>query len=204
MRAHRFRRGRPQDAASTESILRHALAVLAKDGYHAMSLDEVVYRARSSKPTLYRRWPSKALLVADAVEHALERTPARATDARGVLRELIRMLTATPLGGAIRALVGAAATEPRLRRYLEALEASRRRLLRDAVKRQHPKWKPAAIDLEVDRLLGAVYFRYLVRGMPLRPSLAAALTGRAGPRRKPVRADAVRRRRRGRRAARAR
>jgi AcrR family transcriptional regulator len=49
------------------AILDVALDVLRESGYDKLTIDTVAARARASKATLYRRWPTKAALVADAV-----------------------------------------------------------------------------------------------------------------------------------------
>jgi AcrR family transcriptional regulator len=53
-------------AARERALLEVALVLLAEVGYDRLSLDEVARRAHASKATLYRRWPSKADLVAAA------------------------------------------------------------------------------------------------------------------------------------------
>jgi AcrR family transcriptional regulator len=50
-----------------QEILRAAYELLGEVGYEALRLDAVAARARASKATLYRHWPGKAQLVADAV-----------------------------------------------------------------------------------------------------------------------------------------
>jgi AcrR family transcriptional regulator len=50
-----------------QEILRATYDLLAEVGYEALRLDAVATRARASKATLYRHWPGKAQLVADAV-----------------------------------------------------------------------------------------------------------------------------------------
>jgi AcrR family transcriptional regulator len=64
---HAPRPGRRRDHARDPEILRAALEVLAETGYDGMTIDMVAARARAGKATLYRRWPSKAELVIDAV-----------------------------------------------------------------------------------------------------------------------------------------
>lgn len=44
-----------------------ALDLVARKGYDAVSMDEIAAEAAASKSTIYRRWPSKAELVVDAV-----------------------------------------------------------------------------------------------------------------------------------------
>jgi AcrR family transcriptional regulator len=59
--------GRRRDHTRDPEILEAALDVLAEVGYDGMTIDMVAARAKAGKATLYRRWPSKAELVIDAV-----------------------------------------------------------------------------------------------------------------------------------------
>ncbi|MFC8801300.1 TetR/AcrR family transcriptional regulator [Promicromonospora sp. NPDC057138] len=61
------RLGRKRDHTRDPEILEVALDVLAETGYDGMTVDMVATRAKAGKATLYRRWPSKADLVLDAV-----------------------------------------------------------------------------------------------------------------------------------------
>ncbi|SHN75175.1 TetR/AcrR family transcriptional regulator [Cryptosporangium aurantiacum] len=59
--------GRKRDHTRDPEILDAALDVLAETGYEGMTIDQVAARAKAGKATLYRRWPSKAELVIDAI-----------------------------------------------------------------------------------------------------------------------------------------
>ena len=59
--------GRPLDPSRHAAILKAALEGLAERGYDLLTMDEIAARAHAGKGALYRRWPSKAALVADAV-----------------------------------------------------------------------------------------------------------------------------------------
>src|ERR671916_417754 len=61
------RLGRKRDHSRDPEILEAALDVLPEVGYEGMTVDMVATRAKAGKATLYRRWPSKADLVIDAV-----------------------------------------------------------------------------------------------------------------------------------------
>ncbi|MEO8527881.1 MAG: TetR/AcrR family transcriptional regulator [Pseudolysinimonas sp.] len=61
------RPGRKRDLTRDPEILAATLEVLAEEGYDGMTVDMVAARAKAGKATLYRRWPSKAELVIDAV-----------------------------------------------------------------------------------------------------------------------------------------
>ncbi|CAN5462037.1 TetR/AcrR family transcriptional regulator [soil metagenome] len=52
-------------------LLDIALAVLRDNGFDRFTVDEVAARARASKTTLYRRWPSKSELVVAAFAHGM-------------------------------------------------------------------------------------------------------------------------------------
>jgi AcrR family transcriptional regulator len=50
-----------------QAILRATYELLSEAGYQGLRVDAVAARAKSSKATLYRHWPTKAGLVADAI-----------------------------------------------------------------------------------------------------------------------------------------
>jgi AcrR family transcriptional regulator len=68
-------RGRPRDAGRDVAILEATLLVLTEVGYDQLTIDAVAGRAGVGKPTVYRRYPGKAALVAAAVEHRVPATP---------------------------------------------------------------------------------------------------------------------------------
>jgi AcrR family transcriptional regulator len=57
------------DRSLDRAILDAVLAGLADRGYDQMSMDDVASRAGVGKAAIYRRWPSKAAVVADAIAH---------------------------------------------------------------------------------------------------------------------------------------
>lgn len=65
--AEPVRLGRKRDHTRDPEILAAALEVLAESGYEGMTVDMVARRAKAGKATVYRRWPSKAELVLEAV-----------------------------------------------------------------------------------------------------------------------------------------
>ncbi|WP_432987818.1 TetR/AcrR family transcriptional regulator [Dactylosporangium sp. CA-233914] len=52
-----------------EAICEAVFELLGEVGYDRMSMDAVAARARASKATIYRGWPSKPELVMEAIEH---------------------------------------------------------------------------------------------------------------------------------------
>ena len=55
------------DGERQQAILRAAYELLGEAGYQGLRVDAVAARARASKATLYRHWPTKAGLVVDAI-----------------------------------------------------------------------------------------------------------------------------------------
>lgn len=62
----RSRGGRPLDSTRDDAIMQAAIELVAEIGYDRLTIDAVAARARAGKATVYRRWPSKAELVAEA------------------------------------------------------------------------------------------------------------------------------------------
>lgn len=65
-------RGRPRDPRTEQAITEAARRLLARDGYDQVSIEAIAREADVSRPTVYRRWPSKTHLVFDAVFDAAE------------------------------------------------------------------------------------------------------------------------------------
>ncbi len=66
------RRGPERRTAVFDSVF----ALLAEVGYDRMTMDAVAARAHVSKATIYRTWPDKPDLVAEALAHHFQDTPA--------------------------------------------------------------------------------------------------------------------------------
>jgi AcrR family transcriptional regulator len=86
--------GRPRDATRDGVILDAALEELTSSGYQGMTVDAVAARAKSSKATVYRRWPSKGSLAIAAIQ-SLSISPPQAADPpnTGTLREDLVQVT---------------------------------------------------------------------------------------------------------------
>ena len=65
---HKPCRGRPVDPHKADQILEVAMAVFMQEGYHYTNMDIIAQRAKVSKLTLYRRFPTKQKLFAAVVE----------------------------------------------------------------------------------------------------------------------------------------
>src|ERR1700761_4356275 len=112
--------GRPRDAQLHRAILAATRELLATSSYAELSMERVAARARVGKKTLYRRWSSKAPLVAEAVLDAyggsgsfpVAETGDVRADLQAWLDEHAEFLAAPPNAALVRALVAAAAARP--------------------------------------------------------------------------------------------
>lgn len=111
--------GRPRDARIDSAVLDAATALLAEVGYADLTVAAIADRAGTSRPAVYRRWPSKAHLVHEAAFRDADATPAAHTgvledDVRTLVRRTADLLT-TPLARlAVPGLIAEAAADPSL------------------------------------------------------------------------------------------
>lgn len=89
-------RGRLDRSLDT-AILDATLAGLAEAGYDRLSMDDVASRAGVGKAAIYRRWPSKAVVVADAIAHWRRRLgPVEAPNTGSLRGDIDALVAATP------------------------------------------------------------------------------------------------------------
>lgn len=112
-------RGRPRSSAADQAILAATMRVLATDGYQALTIEAVAAAAGVGRPTVYRRYRSKAELVGDALL-ALDAGPDRELPAltRDALLEMLHRTAASlAMPGSLTvlgSLLGEAGRDPTL------------------------------------------------------------------------------------------
>lgn len=128
----------PRSVQVIEDVRAATLAELSRTGFANLTIDAVARTAGVSRPTIYRRWPSKAALLQAVVEPLLERydvdpdTGSVSGDLLALM-VLIRDNTARPEG---RAIITAAATgAAELRELVRAANARTLAPLRRALER---------------------------------------------------------------------
>jgi AcrR family transcriptional regulator len=111
--------GRPRDPRIDDAVLRATVDLLGETGYPGLSVSSIAERAGTSKPAIYRRWPSKAHLVHEAVfpigaATTIPDTGSLPEDLREMVRRAMAFLTTPAARAAVPGLVGEMAADPTL------------------------------------------------------------------------------------------
>ncbi len=170
--------GRPRSEEARVAILRTTLKVLGKTGFSDLTIEEVAERAGVGKATVYRWWPDKAALIADAFASGTVRrlhfpdTGSVNTDMSQQMRQLIKVFR-SPTGRIVSAILAAgqsdggiiAAFRERflMPRRLEAYATLDRGIARGELHKNIDR------DLLLDSLYGPIYMRFLIQHEQLTP-----------------------------------
>ena len=168
--------GRPRNAAHDESIVLAVRELLHKGGYGALTIDGVAARAGVGRPTVYRRWPSKAALVIGALSDLAPTQPHPDTGSlRGdllAIRQRQTELLDSPEGR--RVLPGLAAdvaeNDQLHRVFQEQYVEPWRAAVEEAVGRAAERGEIAAradARMVADVLTGPLFYRVLFAGEPV-------------------------------------
>lgn len=165
--------GRPRDKRIDSAVLRAAVELLAETGYAELSVDTIARRAGTSKPAIYRRWPSKAHLVHEAVfpisdATALPDTGSLAADVREMVRRTAAVLTTPAARAALPGLVGEMAADltlhsALLERFGGILSRGLSERLDAAVERGEARPDITAAEV-VEAVAGTTFLALLTRG----------------------------------------
>jgi len=179
--------GRPRSEESRQSILRSTLKLLKQQGgFPDLSIEAIAADANVGKTTVYRWWPTKAALVADAFSASADEelrfpnTGSVHSDMSLQMRRLIRIFRSRR-GKVVAALLAGGQSDP------ELIEAFRDRFLWPRRKQAYQTLQrgidrgelPADCDLDLvlDSLYGPIYMRFLIRHDKLDETLADQICG---------------------------
>jgi AcrR family transcriptional regulator len=124
-----------------EAICAAVFQLLGEVGYDRMTMDAIATRARASKATLYRTWPDKPGLVAEALTWRFGATP-DAPDTgslRGDLMALVSFacqISNSPDGEVMTGVMTAAARNPTLARTLYECTFESKQVLHETIVRR--------------------------------------------------------------------
>jgi AcrR family transcriptional regulator len=163
--------------SSHRAIIAATQELLVEVGYRQLTIEGVAARAGVGKQTIYRWWPSRAALALEAYlagSDALQPPPDSGV-AREDVRQLLAWLVAVlaePIGGRVVAgLIADLQHDPELaERFHRDVVPARRRAMLEALARGRERGElrvDADLELAVDALHGAVFYRLLLSGEPL-------------------------------------
>jgi AcrR family transcriptional regulator len=168
--------GRPRDPRIDSAVLRATVELLGETGYAGLSVDAIARRGGTSKPAIYRRWPSKAHLVHEAVfpisdATELPDTGSLAGDVHEMMRRTLAVLTTPAARAALPGLVGEMASDltlhaALLERFGDVLSRGLTERLADAVARGEVRAEVTAADL-AEAIAGISLLALLTRGPAL-------------------------------------
>ena len=179
-------RGRPRSeaAASHAAIMDAVSALLEETSARDLTMEAVAKRAKVGKPTLYKWWPSKSALILAMFHERMARrselvVPGTAEEnirrkVRGIIQEFNG-----PFGRVLADLIAEGQSEPALLQELfeQHMLARRQAIIADVERGKAAGEFTADTNPEVviDAIIGALYYRLLLRFALLTESYGDAL-----------------------------
>jgi AcrR family transcriptional regulator len=181
---HKRAPGRPRSEQARSSILRSTLKLLGQKGFSELTIESVAAHAGVGKATVYRWWPDKAALIADAF--ACSTTPklhfpdtgSLLTDMSQQMCQLVEVFRSRR-GRIVSALLGAGQSDPSLiaafrERFLMPRRQEAYATLRRAIGRGELR-RNVDMDLLLDSLYGPIYMRFLIQHDSLNSNFVESL-----------------------------
>ncbi len=180
-------------------ILQAVLEELSEVGYGALTIESAARRAGVGKATIYRHWPDKIALIADAFKRLQQqRDPELATGSpreklERALRHVADVVADSPFSACLPALIEGAERDPAVRKFHHRFQAEAREPTIELIAGGIAAGDvPPRIDPEIAAfaLLGAIFFCRLMTNTPFPeervPDLIETVLGgreeeRAGP-----------------------
>jgi AcrR family transcriptional regulator len=179
MSADRTEQIDPRVERSRIVILGAAVEELAELGYGRVTIESIAARAGVGKSTIYRHWPDKLELIADAFETFHEQMVPDLGDlpvhdcVALLLRHVAEVLVDSTFSRCIPALIEGADRDQRVREFHHRFSAERRQALTDLIARGIEQGEiSAAVDPELaaTALLGPIFYRRLMTSQPFNPA----------------------------------
>ncbi len=169
-------RGRPRSPETRAKILKAAYEMLNEVGFMDLTIEGVAARSGVGKPTIYRRWKTKAALAMDAFleavnpELAFPDTGTAKEDFREQMQKIVRLMN-SPRGEVLASVIGCGqADEELIAAFRENWLIPRRKdaiaIFQRGVERAELR---ADVDAQVaiDALYSPLFYRLLLKHQPL-------------------------------------
>lgn len=176
--------GRPRSETAHQSILRSTLKLLGEKGFPDLTIESVAAHAGVGKATVYRWWPNKAALIADAFANSttpqlrFPDTGSVRTDMNQQMRQVIKIFC-SPRGRILSAILAAGQSDRGLiqafrERFMRPRRQEAYATLRRGIRRGELR-RDVDLDLLLDSLYGPIYMRFFIRHDSLTPRFVDGL-----------------------------
>ena len=169
-------RGRPRSPETREKILKAAYEMLNEVGFIDLTIEGVAAKAGVGKPTIYRRWKSKAKLAMDAFLEAV--TPEIVFPDTGVVKEDFReqmqkvvKLMNSPRGEVLANVIGCGQADEELiaafrDNWLIPRREDAKKIFQRGVERGELR-EDIDKEIAIDALYSPLFYRLLLKHQPL-------------------------------------
>jgi AcrR family transcriptional regulator len=176
--------GRPRSEKARQAILQTTLKLLSENGFADFTIEGVAERAEVGKATVYRWWPDKGALIADAFASSITSrlhfpdTGSVYTDMSRQMRQLIKVFRSRR-GRIVSAILAAGQSDKHLiaafrDRFLWPRRREAYATLERGIRRGELR-KNVDLDLVLDSLYGPIYMRFLIQHDRLTPDFVNRL-----------------------------
>ncbi|RXT47796.1 TetR family transcriptional regulator [Bradyrhizobium betae] len=176
--------GRPRSEASRRAVLEATISLLNTTTVRDLTIEAIAHEAGVGKTTIYRWWPGKTAVAVEAfIEVMLPNVPVPHTSSAGDdisshLLLLVRRYNGK-LGRIVAQLLAEGQSEPEmLADFRQRFFAGRRVAIREVIERGIRNGEfDSKLDVEIalDTLYGAIYFRLILGHLPLDQEFGKAL-----------------------------
>jgi AcrR family transcriptional regulator len=177
--------GRPRSAASRLAVLEATISLLESTTVRDLTIEAIAHKAGVGKTTIYRWWPSKTAVAVEAfIDVMLPKMPVQHTKSAGEdisnhLSLLVRRYNGK-LGRIVAQLLAEGQSEPEmLADFRQRFFAGRRVAIREVIERGIKSGefdRKLDVEIALDTLYGAIYFRLILGHLPLDQEFAKVLT----------------------------
>ena len=169
-------RGRPRCEEAHKKILKAAYELLEEVGFMALTIEGVAARAEVGKPTIYRRWKTKAQLAMDAFlsgvtpEIAFADTGSVEEDFREQMYKIVKLMNSSR-GEILATVIGSGQMDDELigafrENWLLPRREDAKRIFQRGVERGELRNNVDA-EVAIDALYSPLFYRLLLKHLPL-------------------------------------
>jgi len=169
-------RGRPRCEEAHKKILKAAYELLDEVGFMDLTIEGVAARAEVGKPTIYRRWKTKAQLAMDAFlarvtpEIAFPDTGSVEEDFREQMNKIVKLMNSSR-GDILASVVGCGQADKVLieafrENWLLPRREDAKRIFQRGVERGELR-NDIDAELAIDTLYSPLFYRLLLKHLPL-------------------------------------